>query len=469
MNSTDKKNALLIKIEKADNEFSLFSGVEKILVGLSGGADSTCLLHSLKSLSEKYGFTLYALHVNHMIRGAEADRDEDFARNLCEKLDVTFFCERVDVPSLSEKTGESVELCARNVRYSAFEKVCREHNINCVATAHNACDNAETMLFNLVRGAGTKGLCGIPPKRELCYGIFVVRPLIFAQRSEIEEYLSYHGQDFVTDSTNCDSDYTRNYLRNEIIPKLKKINPSLEESLQRSASLHRMDEMFLSQTAEKSLTDNVDELKKLDESILSRVIMSMFYNCCKKTAEQKHIKELCRKIYSSDGENTNISFSEGMIAKIYKGRLSFCRDERVPCRKHTQFSKKLCKGLTAFEETPYALYISFDEKSDISQTLSFGENVYKKYTTDYLYFDTIPCVLYGRNRQDADKILCGRMNKSVKRLMNEKHLDESERYLLPFVCTKEKILLVPGVAVNDDCRKAENKTHKLSVTLYRKA
>ena len=197
MNNTNITFALSEKIKRADRDFSLFDGAEKILVGLSGGADSTSLLISLCELSRDFGFELFALHVNHMIRGEEADRDENFAKALCQKYGVEFFCERVDVPHLCEKEGISLELCARNVRYNAFEKVCKTHGITHVATAHNALDNAETVVFNLVRGSGTRGLCGIPPKRKLCDGVTIIRPLIYAQRTEIEEFLSQKNETFV--------------------------------------------------------------------------------------------------------------------------------------------------------------------------------------------------------------------------------------------------------------------------------
>ena len=276
MNNTNITFALSEKIKRADRDFSLFDGAEKILVGLSGGADSTCLLISLCELSKEFGFEVFALHVNHMIRGSEADRDENFAREVCKKYGVEFFCERVDVPFLSQKEGTSLELCARNVRYRAFEKVCLENGITHVATAHNALDNAETVLFNLVRGSGTRGLCGIPPKRKLCDGVTVIRPLIYAERCEIEEYLSQKNETFVTDSTNADTDYTRNYIRNKVMPLLKEINPCIEKSIQRTARLHSADERYLSLEAEKNTTDDVLFLSDLNESILSRVVINLF-------------------------------------------------------------------------------------------------------------------------------------------------------------------------------------------------
>ncbi|MBQ7399136.1 MAG: tRNA lysidine(34) synthetase TilS [Clostridia bacterium] len=466
MNSTNITSVFLEKIERANKDFCLFDGAEKILVGLSGGADSTCLLLSLCSLSEKYGFTLYALHVNHMIRGEEADRDEQFAKDLCEKMGVTFFCERVDVPALSNKRGESLELCARNVRYEVFSKVCKEHGITHVATAHNACDNAETVLFNLMRGTGTRGLCGIPPKRNLSDDVTVIRPLIYAERCEIEEYLGEKKQLFVTDSTNADTEYTRNYIRNEIMPLLRKVNPSVEDGIARMARLHRSDEEYLSMMAQKHETDDISSLSLLHESILSRVVIKLFSLVSSETLPEIHVRELCRRIYEYDGGKMSVSVADSFTARLYRGKLTFEKDKREKLER-CDFDVEAGEGSVFFEENPYALYISFDQNEDIPQTLVNGEIIYKKYTTDYLYFDTIPRVFRIRNRREKDKITSGRMNKSIKRLMTSSDYADKDRYFVPFVCMDERIILVPGVAVSDALRQSTERTQKVSVTLYR--
>ena len=401
----------------------------------------------------------------HMIRGKEADRDEAFAKGLCEKYGIDFLCERVDVPSLADKTGESLELCARNVRYNLFSEVAKRMGITHVATAHNACDNAETVVFNLVRGTGIRGLCGIPPKRDLD-GICVIRPLILAERGEIEEYLERMNQNYVTDSTNYDTDYTRNYIRREIIPALRKINPSVEQALGRTSGLLASDENFLKMLANENETDDVCALKKLHKSILSRVLMSKFSKICDETPTAFHIDELCEKIYAYDGKATCVSFPKSMKASLSDGKLFFVRDDRRKKERKTQFSVEAGEGSTFFEENPYALYISFDENKDIPQTLTNEEIIYKKYTTDYLYFDTIPNVLFARNRRDGDRILSGRMNKSVKRLLTASCYTEDQRYSVPFITDGERILLVPAVAVNDECKKDGKRKKCVCITLY---
>ena len=446
--------------------FELKGNERHIAVALSGGADSTALLLSLKSLSENFGFELYAVHVNHMIRGKEADRDEAFAESLCKKHGVEFVCERVDVPKLSKEKGQSLELCARNVRYDVFKDVCTKKGITHVATAHNSCDNSETVLFNLVRGSGTRGLCGIPPKRELCDNVVIIRPLIYADRAEIEEYLSCCNQDFVTDSTNADSDYSRNFIRNDVLPLLRKLNPSLEESIQRTASLHRKDEEYLSKTAEDSVTDEIEKLKNLDEAILSRVVIKLFEKVSDETPSYERVKELCGKIYAFDGKKIKLSFSDSVIATIFGKKLVFEKDFRKKKGTKSDFSRLLSEGENFFEESSYALYITFDESFDIPQTLEYKENIYKIYTTDYLYFDTIPDSLLARNKRDGDKIFAGAMHKSLKRLLCAAKLTENMRKMLPVVENNGKIILVPGVCKCDDCKNSADKEIKMSVSLY---
>ena len=466
MNNRNITFSFVEKIEKANEDFSLFEGAKKILVGLSGGADSTALVTSLCSLSKKYGFDVVALHVNHMIRGSEAARDEEFSQNLCKKLGIEFICERVDVPRLSEMSGESLELCARNARYEIFSKICLEKSITHVATAHNKCDNAETVLFNLLRGSSAKGLCGIPPKRQLCDGVTLIRPIIYAERSEVEEYLALLGQDFVTDSTNACNDYTRNYLRHEIIPLMQKVNPQVNESIMRTSRLLKRDEEYFDSVARENLTDDIAKLSSLHESILSRVVIKLFENVSRETLTEGHVNALCEKIYGYSEGKTTVSLPGSMSAKLYRGKLSFEKDKRKKKQDAYLFEEELRMGLMFFDENPYALYVSEGEGKDIPETVENNKIVYKKHVTERLYFDTIPDKLFVRNRRDGDRIKSGGMNKSVKRLLSSEGFNEDDRYLVPFISDGERLLLVPAVA-KDDNLKRDDKEKCITVTLYR--
>ena len=192
---------------------------EHVLVALSGGVDSSVLLDVLIKCREELGISVSAAHLNHMLRGKDADNDEAFVREKCEKLGIPFVSERIDITALAQNSGPSTELCAREVRYGFLRRVKTELRADKIATAHNANDNLETVIFNLSRGGGVDGMCGIPPVRG-----DLIRPLIFIPRQQIEEYAACNGIGFCEDKTNAETVYTRNKIRHNIIPEILKIN-----------------------------------------------------------------------------------------------------------------------------------------------------------------------------------------------------------------------------------------------------
>ncbi|MCH5185784.1 MAG: tRNA lysidine(34) synthetase TilS [Oscillospiraceae bacterium] len=194
----------------------LISKNDKILVGLSGGADSVSLLHILHSLSGMYGITVYAAHINHNMRPT-AERDMEYSRLLCKRLGIEFFCHSADVSGFAEKNGLSSEEAGRRIRYDFFDKVCRENKIDKTATAHNLNDNAETIFMNFIRGSGTSGLKGIPYRRGN-----IIRPILDLTREQTEEYCRANSLEFMTDETNRERLYTRNKIRLDLIPYIEK-------------------------------------------------------------------------------------------------------------------------------------------------------------------------------------------------------------------------------------------------------
>lgn len=457
MHNNDITSRLLAKIESANEKYALFTGKSKILIGLSGGADSVCLTLSLAALSQKYGYTVGALHVNHMIRGNEADRDEEFSQRLCEKLGIEFFCEKVNIPALCESSGKSLELCARDERYRLFEKISGEHGFDAVATAHTASDNAETMIINLVRGSGIKGLCGVPPKRRLSDKSIcqVIRPLIYCERQEIEEYLGALGQDYVTDSTNLCDDCTRNRVRHEIIPSLKALNPSLVNSLGSCATALREDEEFIAKKARSAFTDSAEALYGLDLCIRNRIISEMYSRVCKNKyiLEKKHIDAVnsALKCYAENnfsGKSIRVCLPGRISAEIYGGKLEFIR---LNTSKQTTalFETQLCEGLNIISDGCAAVFVSYGTEKSVGDTVIYNENIYKKYKTEHIYSDTIISKLCAKNRTGGEKIAANSMHKSVKRLFAEKKVPERLRSLIPFIYLESELICVPGVCVND--------------------
>ena len=213
----------------------LFSHEQKLLVALSGGADSVALLLVLK----EEGYSCQAAHCNFHLRGQESDRDEMFVRNLCAKLNVSLHVADFQTVEYSHRHGISIEMAARELRYDWFEEVRTQENLDLIAVAHHRDDSVETLLLNLMRGTGIAGLTGIRPVNGK-----IVRPLLNVSHEEILQFLADNNQDYVTDSSNLQDEYTRNKIRLDLLPRMREINPSVNEAIavtaQRMADAERV-------------------------------------------------------------------------------------------------------------------------------------------------------------------------------------------------------------------------------------
>ena len=209
----------------------------RVLCAVSGGVDSMYLLHRMAELGAQRGFTVGCAHFNHGLRGAESDRDEAFVRAQCEKLGVPFYAGRGDVASVR---GMGTEAAARELRYAFLSRCADEHGYDWIATAHTADDNAETLLLNLARGCGLRGLTGIPPQRGR-----LLRPMLDTTRAQAEAYLTAHAIPHVEDSTNAADAYARNRVRHHAVPALESVNAAFVQHAADTAALLREDERFL--------------------------------------------------------------------------------------------------------------------------------------------------------------------------------------------------------------------------------
>ena len=233
---------MIYKVEEYIDRHKLLKRGDKVLVALSGGADSVALLIVLRKL----GYKCEAIHCNFNLRGKESDRDEAFTKELCSRLSIVLSILHFDTKTYATQKGISIEMAARELRYAAFEKHRASTGAQAIAVAHHRDDSAETLLLNLTRGTGIRGLRGIQPKNG-----YIIRPLLCVGRDEILDYLKWRGESYVTDSTNLASIYTRNKIRLEIIPKLAEINPSIHASL--AATAQRISE------AEKIYSDAINK------------------------------------------------------------------------------------------------------------------------------------------------------------------------------------------------------------------
>ncbi len=223
----------------------------KIVVAVSGGVDSMVLLDLLARERDALGLNLIVAHFNHQLRGGESDADERLVKQRAEQYGVEAYVDRAGTAECARQARLGIQEVARNLRYDFFSKLLESSGYDLVATAHNADDNAETVLMNLFRGAGVQGLAGIPVLR---HDRRIIRPLLFARRDEIEAYAAAEQVPFRTDSSNAKDDYTRNYVRHQILPLVRdQINPNVVETLQRTSELFRELEGFLMHSARAAL------------------------------------------------------------------------------------------------------------------------------------------------------------------------------------------------------------------------
>ena len=256
------------KIERYINEHRLLEQGDKVLVAISGGADSVALLIVL----QKLGYNCEAIHCNFHLRGDESNRDEQFTRELCERLGVVLHTVHFDTKEYAQEKRISIEMAAREQRYAAFEEYQVATGAKAIAVAHHRDDSAETILLNLTRGTGIKGLRGIQPRNGR-----IIRPLLCVGRDEITGYLERRGEKYVTDSTNLTSDYTRNKIRLEIIPKLAEINPSIIATLaataQRISDAEKIFSHAIKDAVERVKQGDVISIKKLVQEIAPATVL----------------------------------------------------------------------------------------------------------------------------------------------------------------------------------------------------
>ena len=260
------------KILKTIKKYNLISNGDKIVVAVSGGPDSMCLLNILKNLRQKFNIELFVAHINHMIR-EEADSETEYVKNYCERNNIKCFIKRANVLEMAKEQKKGTEEMGRIVRYDFFEYVANEVSANKIAIAHTENDNAETILMNLMRGASIEGLKGIEPIRGK-----YIRPLIECNREEIEKYCEINKLDPKFDKTNNDNTYTRNKIRNLLIPYIKKeFNPNIIETLNRLAVLARQDATYFNKIVKESYADILlhENINNLNENLEKHIILDL--------------------------------------------------------------------------------------------------------------------------------------------------------------------------------------------------
>ena len=424
---------MINSVSKTIELHNMITDGDVIYVGLSGGADSVCLLLCLFELSESNNTKIKAIHINHQLRGQESDADEEFCRKLCQRLNIPFVSVHVDVKGYAEKEKLSCEEAARELRYKAF------YALDCdkIATAHNLNDNAETVLFNLTRGTGLKGLCGIPPVRDK-----IIRPLIGTSREEIENFLKEKNQDFVTDSTNLTDDFSRNKIRHNVIPELLKINSGFLGCVSSMTEILALENNFLDESADE-ITDGY--IADKHETVRRRYIKNLL--------KSSNLEINADRIKALDGialHGGKINLAKNIYAVAENGILKIETDDtKLPV---TEFSAAAHKGENAFIGDKIVMITEKSCESGVFKCI-----VNNNLTINSMDCDKIQGNVVLRNRRDGDKIqLYGNtFHSRLKKLMNADVLRQ-ERFNIAILSDDNGIIWAEGYGIDDRVKTDSN-------------
>lgn len=404
-----------------------------VLCALSGGRDSVYLLVRLLEWAKEWELTISAAHYNHHLRGEESDRDEEFVRQLCDRLQVPLYVSGGDVHGYAKENGLGVEEAARTLRYAFLEQTLAACGGDVIATAHHADDLAETMLFQLARGAGTKGLSGIPPRRGN-----IVRPILMVTRQEIDAYLETNGIAYVEDSSNALDDASRNMIRHHVIPTLRQINPEFVRHAARSALLLREDDDYIQFEADRFLEEHPPQqgidgqaLLSLPQPVSARVIRSVWGSGLS-YEHVRQILELCGK----DG----LSFAHipGAVVRYDCGRLWTDEPTEIPRE------VRLCGDRG---EARYGEYL-IRWKMGICT-----EEIHNSLNTFSLKYENMKDTVTVTARRDGDRIkLAGAAHtKKLKQLFLDHKLTQPQRAAVPVFRDELGVAAVYGFGIAQRC------------------
>ena len=430
----------------------MFIAGDKVVVAVSGGPDSMALLDVLLQLKDRLGIKLHVAHLNHRLRGTQSDADAEFVRQLASRLGLAATVEGRDVPGFIRKQGLSQEEGAREVRYQFLQEVAKGVGATKIATAHNLDDQAETVLFRLLRGAGRRGLSGIPSVRD---GLFI-RPLLGTSRKQIEEYLTQRGLSFRCDPSNADLSYARNKIRHQLLPLLKKnYNPDIVTTLARTAEILRDEDDFLEEQTSQVHASSVKQ-KTNRKIILDINRLSDYHICLRRRVLRNILQQLLGKEgypeFSQVEQLVQLAGSESGWIQIASelraqrcGNLLIMKTGKVP-----PFQKRV--GIPAEVEIPELnAWIS----TQVLKAEQFREKLPQVGSqTAFFDLDTLCGELQVRNRRPGDSFqpLGLRGHKKVKDLLIDRKVPKILRDEVLVLTDQEKIVWVIGIEINALCK-----------------
>jgi tRNA(Ile)-lysidine synthase len=418
---------------------------DNIMVALSGGKDSMCLFSILYSMKEEYNLTLSAVNIEHGIRGDDSKKDSLFVKNYCEKLNIPIKSFSVDAVKFSKENGYTLEQGARILRYNIFEDLLKADATLKIATAHHQSDNVESVLFNLFRGTGLKGMSGINANVSR-----IIRPLIDVKKSEINEYVDKNNIPFVQDLTNFDSAYSRNFIRNELLTKIDEKFPMAIDNINAFSRLAKEEDEFLDNLAKKYIDFDGDNLSILTDTplvLLKRaVIMVLKEYGVKKDYTKKHI-DACVNLSTGKNGSYVVLANEIKVVKEYEKLVFYYsfleKDEKVYAYNEGTFT--LSSAIIGIEKSPIVK----------ENALNFDG-------------DKIPKNAVIRTRRNGDiftKFAGG--TKKLKDYFIDKKIKRFKRDLIPLIAVDNQVLLIFGVEISEQIKIDKNTKNINTATIYK--
>lgn len=454
------------KVYKTIKTHNLINEKENIVLGLSGGPDSMALLYVLMEIKKKINFKIYAAHVNHGVRGKEADEDEFFVKQTCETLNIPLYIKRVDMNKYAKENRLSSEEAGRKIRYDFFREILDKIGGGKIAVAHNKNDQSETVLFRFIRGAGIDGLVGMKYKNG-----DIIRPLLDIDRGEIEKYCFVKNIKTRIDKTNFETLYGRNKIRLELIPYIEKnLNNNIIDTLFRNAKILSYDKEFLDEYSKESYekvleskTDNNVVLskkgfKKLHPAIKARVIRISVERLLGdiKDLEKKHIDDVMN-LFEKGNTGKEISINKGILAQVSYEKLIIKKNKKENGISNFQYRLKI-NEITFINELSTKVKCKVLSREEVN--ISFNDRFIK-----FFDYDKIKSELYLRNRRKGDRIVPIGMNssKKLKDFFIDKKIPRDERDKIPLLVDGNNIVWIIGYRVSEKYKITEHTKNVLVV------
>lgn len=453
------------KVLSTINKHNLIQKGDKIVLGLSGGYDSVCLLHVLNRLKKDFNIEIYAAHLNHQIRGIEAQKDALYVSKLCEDMGIIFFVKSINVPKYCENEGLSLEEGARKLRYEMFYEIKDKIKANKIAIGHNLNDQAETVMMRIMRGTGLKGLKGIDYIRDNC----IIRPILDVERNEIEEYCEAYNLNPRIDKTNLENIYTRNKIRLDLLPYMKdNFNSNVIESIVRMSNSLKSDNDYIEKEAEAKFREvsnikekgfveiNLDDFVCLHDAIKVRVLRNSIKHILGDTnfVDQRHIEDI---MSLEDNSKVNKMLTLPRNIFVYRKKDSIILTNEEIVNEEIEF----------YYNVPSNGFIKIKELKQIIETQVMSIDRYKSMKLDNsskgFDFNKVKGGIVIRSRRQGDKIKLAMGSKKVKDLFIDLKIPREERCKIPIITDGEGIICVGDYKISENYKIDESTKEVLKI------